>query len=264
MSGNSLNNISGDFLKGFGLYRSWIYLSYQDLISRYRRSILGPIWISGIMISQALALAIVFSTIYRVPLKEFLPYVIAGLSVFTFIGSPFGEGCETFSIFRPVINAHPLPMSFHLYRMVCRHVIILLHNLAVFLVVYFVINQSLAISFMIIPGLIICCLFVTACTFIVAPLCARFRDLKFALPYVWTLVFYLTPVVWRVSQMNEKTRLIYIFNPFYYVLEVVRGPLLGYPVDGSVWICALGSTAAAMLIAAVTFIRTRRSIALWV
>ncbi len=258
------NKVGDDLFQGLGLYKSWVYLSYQDLISRYRRSILGPVWISGIMISQAAALSIVFSTIYHVALQDFLPYIICGLSVFGFIAAPFGEGSETFAIFRPIINSHPLPMSFHIFRMTCRHFIILLHNLVVFFVVYLAINHSLAVSLMIIPGAIICVAFVTSCMFIIAPLCARFRDLKFALPYVWNLVFYLTPVVWKAGQIGKKSALIYEFNPFYYALEVVRGPLLGTPFEPVVFLNAILVTIAAMVLAGVVFMVTRKSIALWI
>ena len=253
-----------DISDAIGLYKTWAYLSYQDIISRYRRSILGPFWVAAMMISQAVAMSLVFGGIYKAELKEFLPYVIAGLTIVLFIGSAFGEGAETYLIYGNVVTAHNLPLSFHIFRMCCRQFVIFAHNFAIFLVVYLAFNHTLHINYLIVPGLLLNLLFLFGCTMFTATLGLRFRDFKFILPNVWLIVFYLTPVIWKPSQLGTNVSFVYIFNPIYYMLEVMRGPMLGYAITANIWIGATLTTLAMLLIAYCVFATMRNKIALWI
>ena len=252
-----------DLVDGAKLYKTWSYLSYQDLISRYRRSFLGPFWIAAVMMTQAIALSLVFGTIYGLEVKSFLPYVIGGLTVINLIGVGFNEGSETFRIYSPMISAHPLPISFHVYRMVCRHFVMFLHNFAVFLAVWIFYNHNLALSPLIIPGLLLGLVFMTSTIFITACISMRYLDFKFMLPQAWTIVFYFTPVIWQPSQIKEHLSLIYQLNPIYYMLEVIRAPMLGHAVGTDVWLGATVVVLGTSILAYIVFASMRKKISLW-
>jgi ABC-type polysaccharide/polyol phosphate export permease len=256
-------NVAEDIVEAIKLYRTWAYLSYQDVISRYRRSILGPFWVAAIMITQSVALSLVFGGIYNIELREFLPYVIAGLTVFNYIGSAFGEGAETFAIYRSVVTAYNMPLSFHIMRMCCRQFVIFLHNFVVFIVVMAVFSRAFTITPMLIPALFVAFVFLFSCTLINATLSLRFRDYKFILPHVWTIVFYFTPVIWRPNQISEHLSFLYVYNPIYYILEIMRGSMLGTPVGLEVWLGATGVATGAAAIAYLVFATMRKKIALW-
>ena len=54
-------------------------LGWQDVRQRYRRSALGPLWLTismGVMIGT---IGIVFRTIFKSPMKEFLPFIAIGI-----------------------------------------------------------------------------------------------------------------------------------------------------------------------------------------
>ncbi len=59
-------------------------LGWQDVRQRYRRSALGPFWLTismGVMIGT---IGIVFGQIFKTPMREFLPFLAAGMILWSF------------------------------------------------------------------------------------------------------------------------------------------------------------------------------------
>jgi lipopolysaccharide transport system permease protein len=61
-------------------------------------------------------------------------------------------------------------------------------------------------------------------------LAIRFRDVKFAMPFVIRMLIYSAPIVYTASAIPEKWRLIYSLNPIVGVIEGFRACLLGTDV----------------------------------
>ncbi len=57
----------------------------QDIKQRYRRSVLGPLWISITMAVIATAMGILYGALFGADLPMFLPYVATGLLIWNFI-----------------------------------------------------------------------------------------------------------------------------------------------------------------------------------
>lgn len=57
----------------------------------------------------------------------------------------------------------------------------------------------------------------------------RFRDVRFAMPFVIRMLMYTAPIVYSASSIPEKYRIIYSFNPLVSVIEGFRACLLGTP-----------------------------------
>lgn len=255
-----------DIFNGAKLYKTWGFLAYQDVVARYRRSLFGPFWISAGMLTTAAALALVFSTIFRVPLTEFLPFVVAGLVVFTFIGVPFNEGGDVYLQAASTIKAYPLPYSFHIYRLFARNIVVLGHNLVVFAAVKLIFAHNLIINPQVVLGLVLTSVFVSAASLVLGVIGARFKDVRLLVPFLWTIVFYLTPVIWKTTSIHpdDPRTFIFHYNPFYYLLVTVRDPLLGIFVPWHMFGVALSINVVTVLIAIVALGMFRKRIALWV
>lgn len=253
-----------DIVKGAGLYRTWGFLAYQDVVSRYRRSLFGPFWVSAGMLTTAAALALVFSTIYRIPVVDFLPFVVSGLVVFFFIGTPFTEGGDAYLQAASTIKAYPLPYSFHIYRLAARNIVVFGHNLLVFFLVKLICTHNLLMNPQALLGMVLTTVFVSATSLVMGVIGARFKDVRLLVPFVWTIVFYLTPVIWKTSAIHDARAFIFQFNPFYYLLQTVRDPLLGVFVPWHIFGIALGIDIVMVAMAVVTLGMFRKRIALWV
>jgi ABC-type polysaccharide/polyol phosphate export permease len=53
------------------------------------------------------------------------------------------------------------------------------------------------------------------------------------------------------------------FNPLFYMIQVVRGPLLGHPPEWGIWLGALVSAAASLTLGLAIYGRFRHRVAFW-
>ena len=57
-----------DLADGFARRELWLHLGWQDIKQRYRRSVLGPIWITIATGTMAVALGGLYSQLFHLPL----------------------------------------------------------------------------------------------------------------------------------------------------------------------------------------------------
>ncbi|MBB6380752.1 ABC-type polysaccharide/polyol phosphate export permease, partial [Pseudonocardia eucalypti] len=81
----SLRRAVGDLRQGWRQRSLWGYLGWQDIKQRYRRSVIGPLWISISMGVIAAGLGILYSALFNMPYQTFLPYVATGLLIWNFV-----------------------------------------------------------------------------------------------------------------------------------------------------------------------------------
>ena len=68
-----------DLIGGARLYELWSRFAFHDIRQRFRRSVLGPFWLTlsmGIMVG---AMGLVFSTLFQQDMGKTLPYIATGL-----------------------------------------------------------------------------------------------------------------------------------------------------------------------------------------
>jgi len=61
-------------------------------------------------------------------------------------------------------------------------------------------------------------------------LAIRFRDVKFAMPFVIRMLIYSAPILYTASSNPEKYRMLYSLNPIVAIIEGYRACLLGLPM----------------------------------
>ena len=262
---NSVGRAMQDVASALKAWHIWSYLAWQDVISKYRRSIFGPLWISGGMIATSLALSITFGAIFRQPISSFLPLVMAGyLTWIHFIGPTLGEAPELFVSVSGSIRNHAFPFMYYVLRYVTRALILLGHSLVVFYVMTLCVRNFHVPNWQIIPALILLTLFTTFLSTVVGIISARYRDLRFMLPYLGQMLFFVTPIFWSPHAMGGQRAMLVHANPFFHLLEVLRQPLLGQPAPLASWLSALTTLAVVFVLWLITFSAFRRKIPFWV
>ena len=66
-----------------------------------------------------------------------------------------------------------------------------------------------------------------ALTLLLGAFCARFRDIQPIVNSVMQIGFFMTPVIWKPDQLGAAGIAKLPLNPFFDLLEIVRGPILG-------------------------------------
>ena len=253
-----------DLVRGARSRHLWGMLGWQDIRRRYRRSVLGPFWLTISMGVLVGALGTLYGTLLKVEVAEYIPFLAAGFVVWTFIQGVVTDGCTAFINAESIIKQVGLPLSVHVYRVVWRNLLILFHNAVIFVAVAAVFSVWPGwVGLLVVPGLILLCLNVIWAGLLLAIVSARFRDVPPIVASVVRILFFVTPIIWMPELMPGRA-FVLDFNPFYHLVELVRAPLLGQAPGLASWLAVSGLVLGGWLVTFELFRRYRRRIAYWV
>ncbi|MFW0797041.1 ABC transporter permease [Gordonia sp. CPCC 205515] len=260
-----------DLAEGLRNRELWLHLGWQDIKQRYRRSVLGPLWITIATGVTAVAMGILYGELFGMDLKQFLPYVALGFIFWNFIQSSILEGAEVFSKNEGLIKQLPAPVSVHVYRVVWRQLIIFAHNVVIIVIIFVIFPPPLNWTILlVIPAIVLYVLNAVWVSIVFGILSTRFRDIGQLLTTVVQLVFFMTPIIWSAQSLgnakgepSSRLKLVEL-NPMYHYLDIARGPLLGQSVAFYHWAIVLGCTAFGWLMAMFVMRNYRARVAYWV
>jgi len=242
----------------------WMTMAMKDMRQRYRRSILGPFWLTLSMGVFVAALSLLYAGILNQPLDEYLPYVASGFIVWGFTSAMVLDGAQTFTVNEGIIRQLPAPLSIYAYRMVFQSLIIFLHNILIYVVVALLFSikpgASLLLAF---PGLMLLCLNGLWMGLLLGLVSARFRDVPQILASIIQVLFFLTPIIWRPDMLPERAFIVDL-NPLYHFIEIVRAPLLGYVPSTETYLITLAITLFGWSTAMLLYTAYRWRIPYWV
>ena len=256
----------GDLLAGFGKRELWLHLGWQDIKQRYRRSVLGPLWISITMAVVATAMGILYGTLFNEPVPTFLPYVATGLLIWYFISGCILEGSEVFIANEGLIRFLPAPLTLHVYRLIWRQTLFFLHNLVVWGALMIIFPRPLGWQVLLaIPAFALLVINGAWIGVLAGIIATRFRDIPPIIASLSQLLFFMTPIVWSYERLRGLPLAAYIeLNPVLHFVEILRQPLLGDPIVGRHWVVAGAITVAGCLAALVCLRNYRSRVAYWV
>ena len=234
-------------------------LARHDIASRYRGSILGPFWITLSMGAMVVGLGVLYSQLFHLEIHKFLPFIAVGIVTWSLISGLMTEGCETFNQAAAILRQTSLPLLTFLWRTVTRSLIAFSHHLVIIVAVMIWAQMFAANYLMSLLGLVIVVLNLSWLSLLAAIASARFRDIPQVITSVMQFAMFLTPVFWRADQL-PRPGLILTYNPFYYMLDVVRSPLLGIPLDSRSWSVLVVMALSGWAVAFLVFAKTRRRV----
>ncbi|WP_296375110.1 ABC transporter permease [Pseudonocardia sp.] len=244
----------------------WGYLGWQDIKQRYRRSVLGPLWISISMGVIATAMGILYGALFHEDIKVFLPYVATGLLIWNFINGCILEGSEVFIANEGLIKFLPAPITLHVYRLVWRQTLFFLHNLVIWLLLVIVFPQPLSWTVLLaVPAFLVLGINGAWITVLSGILATRFRDIPPIIASVTQLLFFMTPIVWSYERLKSNPLAAYVeLNPVMHFVEILREPLLGQEIVWRHWIVVGAITVVGSAVALVCLRNYRSRVAYWV
>lgn len=240
-------------------------LGWQDVRQRYRRSAIGPFWLTismGVMIGT---IGLVFGQIFNTPMQEYLPFLTVGMILWTFVSSVLLEGCSGFIAAEGIIKQLPIPLFVHILRVGWRNAIILAHNLIILPLAFLAVGKSFSwLMFFSLPGMLLLAINLLWMALVLGLLCARYRDLPQIVGSALQVVFYLTPIMWMPSLLPKHAGAHMLnFNPFYHLVEIVRAPLLGQLPSRLNFEVSIALAIVGWVIAIGIYGRYKRRIAFW-
>lgn len=251
----------------------WLYrelfrvLAWRDVAVRYKQTVIGAAWAIIRPFLTMIVFTVIFGKLAKLPSEGNAPYAImvfAGMLPWTFFSSALSDASNS------LINNANLIGKVYFPRL-----IVPLAAVGVALV-DFSINFALLVSLMIwyrfVPSWHITLLpiFVTLAFLVslgpglwLTALNAKYRDVRYIIPFVVQIGLYVSPVGFSSSVVPEQWRLLYSLNPLVGVIDGFRWCILGeqdiFYLPG--FLLSLGATTALLLLGIRTFRRMEKSFA---
>ncbi|QDD01789.1 ABC transporter permease [Candidatus Methylopumilus planktonicus] len=248
---------------GFTSHERWLYMAVQDIKLRYRRSMIGPWWVTistGVMVMM---LGFLWSHIFGSDLENYLPFFAVGFVLWGWMSGQILDAACGFASFQGVIKQMRLPFPIFTFRCNVRQLIILAHNTAIIVLVLLFIGKGLSwINLIAIPSLMLVQLNLTLLSIVVTIFCTRYQDMTQVVNVGIQIVFFFTPILWQLETLKNRTYLAEM-NPVYHWIEIIRAPLLGRLPGANDYLWSLASLVLLSLLATYYLGRYRSRIAYW-
>jgi ABC-type polysaccharide/polyol phosphate export permease len=228
--------LASDIGAGLRNWRAWIFKGWYDIVLRYRRTAIGPFWLvltTGTMIG---CLAIVAPSLFGGSNPSFNHYLVAGILSWTYLSVCITEMSGAFIENAANIRSIRLPSSLYIFQVLFRNTIVYAHLLLIYAFVILTAQGTVEPNILLFLAHVIFVLIVfVPFGFVLAILCARYRDIQQLVGAVMQIAFLLTPVFWDKGMLLESRRWVIEYNPLFHLLEMLRAPLLGQSVPPSTY-----------------------------
>lgn len=264
-SSERLQMAAVDLAAGLGRHRAWRYLAIESMKNQYRRTVLGPWWLTLQTGLYVVGLSLVFSQLLGSGLHAFLPYVALGFITFAFLQGLVRAAAQVFIHSAGYMKSTGQPLTSLVLRDVLVELLQFFHNMVIPLGFFAVglLSPSWA-ALLAIPALAAITINGVLAALWLGPLVARFRDVEPAVISVLQVLIFFTPVFYRPHDLSGSRAALLNLNPFTYFVEAFRTPLLGQLPHSGTWLGLGLITTVNLVLAAIVFPRTRSKLPYWV
>ena len=197
-----------------------------DLKSSSARSYLGIFWITLGFSIFVLFKSFIFSQIFKQNFYDYVIYLSASLGIWFFLSGITVGGCAIYTGNKIQIMMN-FPKNFFLFYLYFKKIIELFFQLFVFLFFSIFANQFNIINlFVFLFNLIVLLIFLYPFVMNLAYLSLVSKDFSILIGYLMKVFFFITPVIWSSNMIAEKYHFLFLLNPYYHFLEILRNSLL--------------------------------------
>jgi ABC-type polysaccharide/polyol phosphate export permease len=232
---NFLLRNAGELIK----YRHVLYnLVNTNLRARYRRSVIGFFWSLLNPLFTMMILAVVFSTIYKLPFADFGIYIFSGLLPWSLISNGILNGSTSLVGAEGYLKKVYVPKIIFPIATVGVEAVNFLFSLISLSVLALFLGARISWGLLFLPVALLCTvLFVLGIILIVSIVNVYFRDLFHILQIVFTGLFYLVPIVYKKELFVGDLSIILKLNPFVYFIELFHQIIYEAKIpDASLWL----------------------------
>ena len=253
-----------DFKTSLKNWRLIHLLGVSNLRTRYARSKLGQYWLTVSLFIQILMTGMVWSVLWHMPLRDFLPYVAIGQTIYQFFFTTIQDSSHLFiNDHRLYINQR-LPFITSTLSNVYKNCIIFAHNMPIIILMLFWSTKAHHLTCNMLLIIPLALIFLKCSSYIIASICTRYRDLQQVITSLLTISFLITPIMWKLSYIPEHLQKYFFLNPFTGFLEALRNPLLDLPVSPIAYNAILTWTLLSIISMLYMYHRFEKRIILWI
>jgi lipopolysaccharide transport system permease protein len=252
-------------LRGLWHCRDLFYfLTWRDVAVRYKQTLLGAAWAVIQPLFAMLLFTLVFGRLAGMP-SDGIPYPIfayTGLVPWTFFAGSLASGGNSLIASANLITKVYFPRMIIPAAAVAANLVdfAISATLVVGMMVYY--GIALSWNVLMLPILVFyITLLALGVGMWMAALNVRFRDIRYALPFLIQLWMFASPIIYPATIVPGRWRWILKLNPLTGLIGGFRAALLGGPFDWPALLFALFLTSAIAVYAAYDFRRMEKSFA---
>jgi ABC-type polysaccharide/polyol phosphate export permease len=176
----------------------------RDLKVRYKRSALGMVWTLLNPLLQMAVYTLVFRTIMRVDLPAFPVYLLAGLLPWTFFSVSATTSAHSLLNNQGLIRKVAVPQAVYPLAVVGSKLVDLMLSLVPLAILGIALGRAPGAAWLaLVPALAFAVAFTTGLSLVFASLTVFFRDLRHLIDILFQVWFYLTPVFYPRSYLEN-------------------------------------------------------------
>lgn len=198
----------------------------QELTVKYKRSALGFFWSLLNPMATMIISSVVFGSIMRFDLKDFVVFLYAGMLPWNFFGISIDFCGVSILNNEGFIKKIYLPKIVFPLSTVCAQFINMLLSMIVLFFFMMILGAKVTAALLFLPvSFSLMFLWTLGFSLLMATANVYFRDMRYIMSVAMNAWYYLTPILYPITSIPERLRPIFYLNPGYYLVDMFRSPI---------------------------------------
>jgi len=201
-------------------------LVWQQLILRYRRTLLGYVWSLINPILMMSIMSVVFASLFKADLKTFTVFLFTGMIPWSFFNASVTQSSMSLISNESLIRKIYLPKTLFPLSVCITLFIDSISSFFSLFIIMLLIGAKLSLAVFFIPvAYLLLFIFTLGISFIIAVATVYFRDLQHIIVIGMQALFFLTPIFYKRNSLFGKVEFLVNLNPLTTFVELFRSPL---------------------------------------
>lgn len=198
----------------------------QELTVKYKRSALGFFWSLLNPVATMIVSSVVFGSIMRFELKDFVVFLYAGLLPWNFFAVTLDFSGVSILNNEGFIKKIYLPKILFPFSIACAQFINMLFSMAALFFFMVILGAKITPALFFLPyAFLLIFLFTVGLSLLLATINVYFRDMRYIMGVIMNAWYYLTPILYPIDRIPDYLKPVFYFNPAYYLIEMFRAPI---------------------------------------
>ena len=198
----------------------------QELTVKYKRSVLGFFWSLLNPMATMIVSSVVFGSIMRFELADFVVFLYAGMLPWNFFGISIDFCGVSILNNEGFIKKVYLPKIVFPLSTVCAQFINMLLSMISLFFFMVLLGAKVTIALVFLPvAFLIIFLWTFGFSLIMATINVYFRDMRYIMGVIMNAWYYLTPILYPIDFIPDNLKLIFYCNPGFYLVDMFRSPI---------------------------------------
>ena len=198
----------------------------QQLILRYRRTVFGYLWTLLNPILMMSVTAVVFASLFKQDIKTFTIFLFAGMIPWNCFSAIVTQSSTSFINNEGLIKKIYLPKIIFPLGVSLGIVIDSLFSFVALFAIILALGGKISWALLFIPlAYSLLFFFSLGIALIVSIITVFFRDLQYVIGIIMQALFFLSPILYKSSDLTGKVSWVVDINPLSFYIELFRAPL---------------------------------------